>query len=42
MDHETAAYDRTRRRLRLFGLLIGALGVVSLGAGQLSLAVFTD
>ena len=34
--------DRRRRRRRLLGLVIGALGVVSLGAGQLSLAVFTD
>jgi spore coat-associated protein N len=34
--------DRRRRRRRLLGLVIGALGVVSLGAGQLSLAVFSD
>ncbi len=42
MDHETTPTARTRRRRRLLGLLIGALGAVSLGAGQLSLAVFTD
>ncbi len=35
-------HDRRRRRRRLIGLLIGVLGIVSLGAGQLSLAVFTD
>jgi predicted ribosomally synthesized peptide with SipW-like signal peptide len=40
MDHETRP-DRRRRR-RILALVIGALGVVSLGAGQLSLAVFTD
>jgi spore coat-associated protein N len=34
--------NRRRRRRRLFGLLVGMLGVLSLGAGQLSLAVFTD
>lgn len=31
-----------RRRRRLIGFLIGTLGAVSLGAGQLSLALFTD
>ena len=41
MDQSTRP-DRRRRRRRLLGLVIGALGVVSLGAGQLSLAVFTD
>lgn len=41
MDQQTRQ-DRRRRRRRLLGLVIGALGVVSLGAGQLSLAVFTD
>ncbi len=40
MDKEVTGH-RTRRR-RLSGLLIGALAVVSLGAGQLSLALFTD
>jgi predicted ribosomally synthesized peptide with SipW-like signal peptide len=34
--------DRNRRRRRVLALVIGALGVVSLGAGQLSLALFTD
>ena len=34
--------DRRPRRRRLLAMVIGALGVVSLGAGQLSLAVFTD
>lgn len=34
--------NRRRRRRRLFGLLVGMLGILSLGAGQLSLAVFTD
>ena len=42
MDQAPTSTDRRRRRRRLIGLLIGALGVVSLGAGQLSLAVFTD
>ena len=41
MDQGTRQ-DRRRRRRRLLGLVIGALGLVSLGAGQLSLAVFTD
>ena len=41
MDQETRR-DRRRRRRLLLGLVVGALGVVSLGAGQLSLAVFTD
>jgi predicted ribosomally synthesized peptide with SipW-like signal peptide len=41
MDQELAQ-DGRRRRRRLLGLLIGALGVLSLSAGQLSLAVFTD
>jgi len=40
MTQEVALHRRQRRRL--LGLLIGALGVVSLGAGQMSLAVFTD
>jgi predicted ribosomally synthesized peptide with SipW-like signal peptide len=40
MDQGTR-FDRRRRR-RLIALFIGALGIVSLGAGQLSLAVFTD
>ena len=39
---EPTRQDRRRRRRRLLGLVIGALGVVSLGAGQLSLALFTD
>ncbi|HUP55544.1 MAG TPA: TasA family protein [Methylomirabilota bacterium] len=39
---DTTRQDRRRRRRRLLGLMIGALGVVSLGAGQLSLALFTD
>ena len=34
--------NRRRRRRRLLGLLVGMLGILSLGAGQLSLAVFTD
>ena len=41
MDQSTRP-DRRRRRRRLLGLFIGVLGVVSLGAGQLSLAIFTD
>lgn len=35
-------HDRRRRQRRLIGLVIGVLGIVSLGAGQLSLALFTD
>ena len=42
MDQDTPTRHHGRPRRRLFGLLIGVLGVVSLGAGQLSLAVFTD
>ena len=34
--------NNRRRRRRLMGLFVGVLGVVSLGAGQLSLAVFSD
>jgi spore coat-associated protein N len=41
MDQEITS-TRTRRRRRFLALLIGALAVVSLGAGQLSLALFTD
>jgi predicted ribosomally synthesized peptide with SipW-like signal peptide len=41
MDQGTRI-DRRRRRRRLLGVFIGALALVSLGAGQLSLAVFTD
>ena len=41
MDQATT-HNRTRRRRRLLALLIGSLAVVSLGAGQLSLALFTD
>jgi spore coat-associated protein N len=41
MDQGTRL-DRRRRRRRLLGVFIGALALVSLGAGQLSLAVFTD
>jgi predicted ribosomally synthesized peptide with SipW-like signal peptide len=39
---DDAERNRRQRRRRLFGLLVGVLGVLSLGAGQLSLAVFTD
>lgn len=39
---DDADRTRRRRRRRLFGLIVGMLGVLSLGAGQLSLAVFTD
>jgi predicted ribosomally synthesized peptide with SipW-like signal peptide len=39
MHHAT---PEGRRRRRLIALFIGTLGIVSLGAGQLSLAVFTD
>jgi predicted ribosomally synthesized peptide with SipW-like signal peptide len=42
MDHEMRRDRRRRRRRLLIGLVVAALGVVSLGAGQLSLAVFTD
>ena len=41
MDQGTT-HNRTRRRRRFLALLIGSLAVVSLGAGQLSLALFTD
>ena len=41
MDQATT-HNRTRRRRRFLALLIGSLAVVSLGAGQLSLALFTD
>jgi predicted ribosomally synthesized peptide with SipW-like signal peptide len=41
MDQVTRQ-DRNRRRRRVLALVIGALGVVSLGAAQLSLAVFSD
>jgi predicted ribosomally synthesized peptide with SipW-like signal peptide len=39
---QSMGVDGRRRRRRLLGLLIAALGLVSLSAGQLSLAVFTD
>lgn len=39
---DQATHNRTRRRRRFLALLIGSLAVVSLGAGQLSLALFTD
>ena len=38
----TARESTRRRRRRLIALAIGVLGVTSLGAGQLSLAVFSD
>jgi predicted ribosomally synthesized peptide with SipW-like signal peptide len=41
MDQVTRP-DRRRRRRRLLAVFIGSLALVSLGAGQLSLAVFTD
>jgi predicted ribosomally synthesized peptide with SipW-like signal peptide len=41
MDQVTRQ-DRNRRRRRVLALVIGTLGVVSLGAAQLSLAVFSD
>jgi predicted ribosomally synthesized peptide with SipW-like signal peptide len=41
MDQETRR-DRRRRRRLILGFVVAALGVVSLGAGQLSLAVFND
>ena len=41
MDQATT-HNRSRRRRRFLALLIGSLAVVSLGAGQLSLALFTD
>jgi predicted ribosomally synthesized peptide with SipW-like signal peptide len=41
MDHEPRL-ERRRRRRRLLGVFIGALALVSLGAGELSLALFTD
>jgi len=42
MDQSMPADGSRRRRRRILGLVIGALAVVSLSAGQLSLALFTD
>jgi spore coat-associated protein N len=38
----TPSTDKRRRRRRILALLVPTLGLIGLGAGQLSLAIFTD
>jgi predicted ribosomally synthesized peptide with SipW-like signal peptide len=38
----TTSTDRRRRRRRILALLVPTLGLIGLGAGQMSLALFTD